>query len=128
MHERYDRVSQQATTVALAASALLVGLGVLGITPSILLAVGAAAIAGLLLAEREQLVGRADSAVLALHAETLWIGPAIAAAVLLLFGDLTGGELQTVGALIGLAGMANYLLRPLFLLLTATIDRYVGVV
>lgn len=123
MHERYDRLSQQATSIALVASAILVGLGALGATPSLPLALGAAGLAALSFASRGDLADRLDSEFVALHAEQLWVGPALAALVMLLWIDLTAGELQTVGALVGLAGMANYLLRPLLLLLVSTADR-----
>lgn len=123
MHQRYDRLTRQVTSVALAASALLVGLGIAGYTPSILWALAGAGVAASLAVGREFLAALGSHEAFEIHAETLWIGPALAAVVLVLFGDLTPGELQTVGALIGLLGMANYLLRPLYLLVGSLLSR-----
>lgn len=126
MEEGYRRAVRQFTSVALLTSVILVGLGVAGFTPSLVFAAGAAGLAGVALAARERLVALAPHEALAVHAESLWIGPALAAGVLVIYGDLTAGELQTVGALIGLAGMANYLLRPVYAVLGALFARVAG--
>lgn len=47
----------------------------------------------------------------------LWVGPAIAAAVLVPFLGAGAGEVQALGGLVGLVGMANYFLRPVYHLL-----------
>lgn len=119
----YRRSIRQLTTVALLASAILVGIGFAGYTPSLPFAAVTAVLAGLGLAARERLLAGAPYEAVAVHAETLWIGPALATGVLLIYGDLTAGELQTVGALIGLAGMVNYLLRPVYTVLGSLAAR-----
>jgi len=48
------------------------------------------------------------------YGRVLWAGPAVAAVVCLFFLGATPAELQTLGGLVGLAGMANYFLRPLY--------------
>jgi len=44
----------------------------------------------------------------------LWLAPPFAAAVTLLALDATAAELQALGGLAGLVGMANYFLRPVY--------------
>lgn len=44
----------------------------------------------------------------------LWLGPTLAAVVVLFFLDASAGEVQALGGLVGLAGMANYFLRPVY--------------
>lgn len=123
MEDGYGRLVRQFTTVTLAAAVILVGLGAAGYTPSLLLAVPVAVLAGAALAVRDRLIRAAPYRVLAIHAESLWIGPALAAGVLVVYGDISAGELQTVGAVIGLLGMANYLLRPVYVLLASIAAR-----
>lgn len=47
----------------------------------------------------------------------LWLGPLVAAVVLVAFLDATAGEVQALGGLLGLTAMANYFLRPVYHLL-----------
>jgi len=123
MEEAYRRPIRQLTSVALVTSAILVGLGFAGLSPSLPFVVGTLVLTGLAFAARERVIAAAPNEPTAVHAETLWIGPALAAAVLVLFGDLTPGELQTVGALVGLFGMVHYLLRPVYALVAVLIAR-----
>jgi energy-converting hydrogenase Eha subunit G len=123
MHAFVERLIRQFTSVALGVAAILVPLGFAGIEPSLLLALGPAGIAGLLLANRQRLLALHDSDFWAIHVETLWIGPALAASILVVFGSLTSGEMQTIGAVVGLLGMVNYLLRPVYLLVDSIFAR-----
>lgn len=47
--------------------------------------------------------------------ETLWLAPAVAAVPLMFELGATPAEMQALGGLLGLAGMMNYFLRPLYL-------------
>jgi hypothetical protein len=47
---------------------------------------------------------------------SLWLAPAVAAVPLVLELGASPGEMQALGGLLGLAGMANYFLRPVYLL------------
>ena len=123
MEEAYRRPIRQLTSVALVTSTILVGLGFAGFAPSLPFVGSALVLTGLAFAVRDRMVAAAPNEPAAVHAETLWIGPALAAAVLVLFGDLTPGELQTVGALVGLFGMVHYLLRPVYALVAVMMAR-----
>jgi hypothetical protein len=119
----------RATVVLLAASAVLIGPGVAGIGSSFVLAGTLVALAALLFAGSGAL-GAAPRAVgheVGDYGAVLWVAPLVAAAVVLLALDATPGELQALGGLVGLAGMANYFLRPLYRLGYAAL-RTVGVV
>ncbi len=48
------------------------------------------------------------------YAAVLWLGALVAALVGLAFRDATPGELQALGGVVGLLGMANYFLRPVY--------------
>jgi hypothetical protein len=123
MEDGYGRLIRQFTSVTLVTGVLLVGLGVAGYTPSLVFALSAAVLAGVALAVRDRLLRAAPYRVLAIHAESLWIGPALAAGVLIVYSGISPGELQTVGAVIGLLGMANYLLRPVYVLVASIAGR-----
>jgi hypothetical protein len=123
MEDGYGRLIRQFTSVALVAAVILVGLGAAGYAPSLVFAVPAAALAGAAFSVRDRLIAAAPYRVLAVHAESLWIGPALAAGVLVVYGGISPGELQTVGAVIGLLGMANYLLRPVYILVASVAAR-----
>jgi hypothetical protein len=44
----------------------------------------------------------------------LWAGPLVAAGVMLVGWGATPGELQSLGGVVGLVGMVNLLLRPVY--------------
>jgi hypothetical protein len=60
------------------------------------------------------------------HAD-LWIGAVVAAVVTAVFLGATPGEVQALGGLVGLAGMMNYFLRPVYHITYAAGRRIVGV-
>ncbi len=117
----------QRLTVVLLAASLVLGLpGVVGVGPSLGLAVILAVLAGVLLSVRNRLVssGRTAGIDLGRYAQDLWVGPAIGVAIVLLLPGATPGELQAVGGVCGLLGMANYFLRPVYASAIA-LGRYV---
>jgi len=128
MDHRIERQTRRITSVCLVAAAVLIGPGAAGLAPSLAFVAGCLGLAGLALTARERLVATVDREVVRVHAQTLWIGLALAAAVGLLWMDLTPGELQTVGGLVGLLGMANYLLRPVYHFLASLFERAASVV
>jgi hypothetical protein len=104
------------TAVLVAASALLVGLGMNGVGGSatlaaVLLGAGVGLFAARdWLAEFPVVVGHD----LGFYGEAAWLAPVAAAGAALLAVGATAAELQAVGGLVGLAGMANYFLRPVY--------------
>jgi len=54
-----------------------------------------------------------------------WLGPALAAVLVVVFLGASAGEVQALGGLLGLAGMANYFLRPVYHAVVAG-ARWVG--
>lgn len=53
----------------------------------------------------------------------LWLAPIVAGLVVALFLDASAGEVQTLGGLVGLAGMVNYFLRPVYHLVYGLVRR-----
>jgi hypothetical protein len=103
------------TLVSLTGGFCLIAAGTADVAASPLLAVGLfAAAAGLralgVTVANSDVAGRDTANV----APVLWTGPAVAGAVVLLWLDATPGEVQALGGLIGLVGMANYFLRPVY--------------
>jgi len=108
--------TMRATAVLVAASALLVGLGTVGVGGSPALVAILLGVAAVLFAARD---GLADLPValghdLGSYGEVAWLAPLMAAVAGLLALGATAAELQAVGGLAGLAGMANYFLRPVY--------------
>lgn len=104
------------TVVLVVASVVLIGAGLAGLNGSLALVVAFVGLAGILGAGRAQL-GRAPRAFghdFGYYGETLWLGPLVAAVAVVVAPDATPAELQALGGLVGLAGMANYFLRPLY--------------
>lgn len=108
--------SVRATFVLLVASLALVGAGLAGLASSLLLAGAVLALAVALLALRTRVPDGPTifDRELGAYGRVLWVGPAIAAVVSLAFLGATPAELQALGGLLGLVGMANYFLRPVY--------------
>lgn len=104
------------TVVLLVASVALLGAGIAGVGSSLLLAVAFVGVAGILFAVRDAF-GEAPVALghdFGYYGETLWVGPLVATVVVLIALDATPAELQSLGGLVGLGGMFNYFLRPVY--------------
>lgn len=104
------------TVVLVAASLGLVGPGVAGIGGSLALSALLIVVAGLLyvvtlgLDDGPEVLGHD----LGRYATVLWAGALVAALVVVVARDATPGELQALGGLVGLLGMGNYFLRPVY--------------
>lgn len=106
MDAKYERAMVRFSGVCLLGGGSLIALGVAGYTPSALLVVAAVAAGVGLYAARV----RADIETLA----WVWAGPLVAAGVMLVGWGATPGELQSLGGVVGLVGMVNLLLRPVY--------------
>jgi hypothetical protein len=113
------------TLVLLAGAVPLVAAGTAGVAASPWLVLGLVALAALLrvLGGRLTLTAwtRVDTSRYVLD---LWLGPVAAAVVILASLDASPGEVQALGGLVGLAGMVNYFLRPIYHLLYTLSARY----
>lgn len=110
MDDKYERGILRISAVCIIAAALLIPWGFVGIGPSpVLLLALAGASAGLYYAW--QATESYDT-----YLSGLWLGPAIAALVLAVAFVIgaTPGELQTMGGLVGLVGVFNLLMRPVY--------------
>ncbi|WP_123535834.1 hypothetical protein [Halosimplex salinum] len=121
MDPSLDGAVMRATVVLLAGGLSLVAAGTAGVGGSFLLFAALAALAVALRLAAGALDDPSDDG-LGLHtvATDLWIGPALAAALVALQLDATAGEVQALG---GLVGMLNYFLRPLYHLVYALARR-----
>lgn len=105
----------RATLVLLIGGFCLIGAGAAGLAASPLLAAGFLALTLLLWGVATSIesspVGRYDPA---RFLADVPLGPAVAFVVTLAWLDASAGELQTLGGVVGLLGMANYFLRPVY--------------
>ncbi|MFC7075388.1 hypothetical protein [Haloarcula halophila] len=107
----------QMTLLLLVAGFVLLGLSVVGVGASLPLAAGFVVLAvGLFLTRPETAAGRVLGVDIDLILRWLWLAMVLAAVPLVIRPTATPGEVQSFGGLLGLAGMANYFLRPLYLL------------
>jgi len=115
------------TVVCLVGSGALVAAGTAGVagSPWLVVALGGLA-AGL------WLLGRAatDTAWRTVDPHCfvadLWLGPVVAAVIATAFLEASPGEVQAIGGLVGLAGMVNYFLRPVYYALYGLVARRSG--
>jgi hypothetical protein len=116
MYRTLDRVSMEATAHLLVAGLVLIAASVAGLH-------GSAALAGVLLlaavalfAVRDRVppLGRMLGYDLQRTLADLWIAPLLAATTTADALGATPGELQSLGGILGLVGMINYFLRPVY--------------
>ncbi len=109
--------SIQVTVLLLVAAGILLALGVAGVGASLLLVGGLVVLAvGLFVARpAEPPVGRVAGVNVGHLLQSLWLAVVVAALPLVVEPSATPAEVQALGGLLGLAGMANYFLRPLYL-------------
>ncbi|AQL42556.1 hypothetical protein BV210_07465 [Halorientalis sp. IM1011] len=110
MDEKYERGILRISVVFLLAAVLLIPVGYAGIGASPILPVGFAVLAaGLYVAwQRSDEYGA--------YLSGLWLGPVLAA-VVAIAGFLIGatpGELQALGGIVGIVGVFNLILRPVY--------------
>jgi len=124
MDERLREAAFRLTVVLVAAGFALVGAGWAGLGGSLVLVAAMLALAGacyaLASAAADTGLDRRDARGVV---SAVPGGPLVAAVVGLGFLGATPGELQALGGLLGLAGMANYFLRPVYQLLYGLVAR-----
>jgi len=115
--------TMQVTLLCLVASGTLLALGAAGIPASLAL------VAFLLVLSAGLYYTRPDaggSSLLGIDIgrllATLWLAPALSALPVLLEPTASPEELQALGGLVGLAGMVNYFLRPMYLLAYSLVE------
>ena len=122
----WDTRALRATFVLLTASIALLLAGLAGVGASLAVLVTLVVVAVGLFAFRDRL--DVDAAVASQdpgdYGTLLWTGPTIAAAVCLVFLGASPAELQALGGLVGLVGMANYFLRPVYRAVSAFVRRF----
>ncbi|MFB6222637.1 MAG: hypothetical protein ABEH86_03060 [Haloarcula sp.] len=110
--------TMRVTALLLVAAALAIGFGVAGIGASLPLVVALLVLTAALYATSpdddslDPVAGVDVGGIIG----SLWLAPLITALPLLVHLSATPGEMQAIGGLLGLVGMANYFLRPLYLL------------
>jgi len=104
------------TVLCLVGAGILLGLGLAGATASVALAGVLLMLCGGLYFVDPPAVGVVAGVDVDGVLEVLWLAPGLAALPLPLELGATPAELQALGGLLGLVGMANYFLRPIYLL------------
>jgi len=107
----------QVTVLCLVAAGILLALGVVGVPGSLaLVALLLVLSVGLYLTRPTADVGRRLGIDVDSLLAALWLAPALAALPLVVEPGASTAEVQALGGLLGLVGMANYFLRPVYLL------------
>jgi len=116
--------TMQVTALCLIASGMVLALGVAGVqsTPAL---VGFLVVlsVGLYLTRPSISVGHVLKFDVDSLLRSLWLAPLVAALPLVVELGATPGEMQALGGLLGLAGMANYFLRPVYLLVYDVVEK-----
>lgn len=123
MHDRIERATGAITATALVAAGVLLAPAFAGVGASLALAVVTFGVTVLAFLAREELGALAPVPWLRLHFEAIWAGAAAATLVFVAFAGATPAELQTLGAVVGLLGLLNYLLRPVYFTLGSVFAR-----
>jgi hypothetical protein len=128
MHRLRDW-SHRATVVLLVTSVVLIGPALAGAGSSPLLVGALLLAAGGLTPARERLRELPSAAGYDLdrYGQDLWLGPLLGAGMALYWLGASPEELQALGGVAGLIGMANYFLRPLYLFVLYHLWRLLGV-
>lgn len=116
------------TVVLVAASVVVLVPGYAGFGGSLALAGLAVVLAVALFAVRDRL-GTAPTVMghdLGHYGRAFWVSALVAGVVFLLGLGTSPEELQALGGLVGLVAMANYFLRPVYLVLSAAYQTLVG--
>ncbi len=108
--------AHRATVGLVAASAGLIAAGIAGVGGSLALAGGFGLAGGLLWWAGDRLAA-APTVVgydLGWYASRLWVGALVAGGVAALAVGFSPSELQSVGGAVGMLGLANHVLRPIY--------------
>jgi hypothetical protein len=123
MEDKYERGILRISAVFVIAAALIIPLVYVGIGPNpVLLLVYGAIAAGLYVAWQ-----RADA--YSMYVSGLWLGPVIAA-VTVVVGIVLGttpAEFQALGGIVGIIGVINLLLRPVYRLLNYVVSNAIQI-
>lgn len=113
MDDKYERGLLRISAVLVMAGLLVIPFGFVDVPPSLGLVLAFAALAGALYYAWQT----ADE--FSLYLSGLWLGPAVAALVTVaaLLMGASPGEYQALGGLVGLLGVFNLFLRPVYRLL-----------
>lgn len=115
--------TMQVTVLCLVAAGTLLALGAAGVPASLaLLAFLLALSAGLYYTRPDAGGGRLLGIDVDSLLATLWLAPALSALAVLLEPSASAEELQALGGLVGLAGMLNYFLRPVYLIAYSLVE------
>ena len=122
METAIRRGTTRVTVVCLVAAGIVLALGLVGAraTPFIIVACVLLA-CGLSLTRPDTELGVVLDVDIDGLLETLWLAPAVAAVPLVFELGATAAEMQALGGLLGLAGMVNYFLRPLYLVVYSVV-------
>ncbi|MFC7140699.1 hypothetical protein ACFQMA_12825 [Halosimplex aquaticum] len=123
MDPTLDGVVMRATVVLLVAGLCLVTAGTAGLGGSLPLAFALAVVGAGLYLVATTVDAPADGLGVREVATDLWTGPLLAAVVVLVWLEGSPGEIQALGGLVGLVGMLNYFLRPLYHLVYGAVGR-----
>ena len=115
--------TMQVTALCLVAAGILLALGAAGVPASIpLFALLVVLSAGLYYTRPDAGVGRVAGIDVDGLLSTLWLAPALSALTIVFEPTASPAELQALGGLVGLAGMLNYFLRPVYLLAYSLVE------
>jgi hypothetical protein len=120
--------SLQVTALLLIAAGVLLALGFAGVGGSYFLVASLVALGLVLYAVRPEshALGRVGGVNLDHLLDSLWVAFVVAALPLMFEPSATPAEVQALGGLLGLAGMANYFVRPLYLLAYSLVSSLFG--
>jgi hypothetical protein len=115
--------TMQVTVLCLVAAGILLAVGVAGIPASLGLLVFLLALAaGLYYTRTDADAGTVLGVDVDGLLSALWLAPVLAALPLVLEPAASAEELQALGGLVGLVGMLNYFLRPVYLLAYSLVE------
>jgi len=119
--------TMQVTVLCLVAAGILLALGLAGAGASLLLiGLFAALTVALYLTLPTSAVGPVLGIDVDSLLNSLWLAPGVVAFVLLLQPGASPAEVQALGGLVGLAGMVNYFMRPVYILAYSAFELLQG--
>ncbi len=125
LRERALRVS----VVLIAASAVLIPPGLLGMSGSWIFVAGSVLLGAGLFVIREVFAHFPTVLNVAVgeYLPDIWLAPIVAAGALVIAGpSVSPGELQALGGIAGFVGVVNYLLRPVYLFVYGLLKRFIN--
>lgn len=129
MQRALDQLTIEISVLLLVASGLLIGASLVGVGGQRWFVAVLAVLAAALLAARDRLPspGEVSGLDLERYLRHLWVSPALGAVAVVIVLGATPEEIQSVGGVLGLLGMLNYFLRPVYNLVYSLAHRVVGI-